>query len=100
MIGFQLNELNVENSKLIHKRLAKNKIKYKIPKFKVGDVVRIPKYKHVFSKVYTPNWTGELFTIAEVKKTRPVTYILKDEEDNRIKGGFYKEELQRRKEES
>jgi hypothetical protein len=85
--------VSVKNSKIIHKRLALNKIKYKRPKFKVGDVVRISKYKHVFSKGYTPNWTGELFTIAEVKKTRPVTYILKDEEGNIIKGGFYKEEL-------
>ena len=34
-----------------------------------------------------------MFTIAEVKPTKPVTYILKDEQGNIIKGGFYKEEL-------
>ena len=32
------------------------------PKFKVGDKVRIGKYKrNVFDKGYTPNWTEELF---------------------------------------
>ena len=27
------------------------------PKFKVGDHVRISKYKNIFSKGYTPNWS-------------------------------------------
>jgi hypothetical protein len=54
-IRFKPNDVNVKNSKIIHKRLALNKIEHKKPKFKVGDVVRISKYKHVFSKGYTPN---------------------------------------------
>ena len=29
-------------------------------KFKIGDIVRISKYKNVFAKVYTPNWYEEL----------------------------------------
>ena len=28
----------------------------KSPKFKVGDNVRISKYKNIFAKGYTPNW--------------------------------------------
>ena len=28
----------------------------KDPKFKVGDNVRISKYKNIFAKGYTPNW--------------------------------------------
>ena len=55
--------------------------------------MRISKYKHIFAKSYTPNWTTELFTIVDVKNTKPVTYILKDEQGNVIKGGFYHEEL-------
>ena len=27
------------------------------PKFKVGDHVRISKYKNIFAKGYTPNWS-------------------------------------------
>ena len=29
------------------------------PKFKVGDPVRISKYKSIFAKDYTPNWSEE-----------------------------------------
>ena len=33
------------------------------PKFKVGDHVRISKYKNIFAKGYTPNWSEEIFAI-------------------------------------
>lgn len=62
-------------------------------KFKVGDKVRISKYKHVFEKGYTPNWTTEIFTISEVRSTDPVTYKLVDYRAQPIEGGFYQEEL-------
>jgi len=59
------------------------------PKFKVDDYVRISKYKHVFEKGYTPNWTTEIFQIKRIQNTNPITYILKDYQENDIKGGFY-----------
>lgn len=62
-------------------------------KFKVGDKVRISKYKHVFEKGYTPNWTTEIFTISEIKNTIPLTYKLMDYQEQPIEGGFYMEEL-------
>ena len=34
-----------------------------VPKFKVGDHVRISKYKNIFSKGYVPNWLEEVFMI-------------------------------------
>lgn len=63
-------------------------------KFKIGDFVRISKYKHVFSKGYTPNWTTEIFKIRKVQKTSPITYLLIDLLGNFINGSFYTEELQ------
>ena len=33
----------------------------KDPKFKVGDRVRISKYKNIFAKGYTPNWSEQVF---------------------------------------
>ena len=39
----------------------------KDPKFKVGDHVRISKYKNIFAKGYTPNWFGEVFVIKKIK---------------------------------
>ena len=43
----------------------------KDPKFKVGDRVRISKYKNIFAKGYTPNWSEEVFVIKKVKNTVP-----------------------------
>ena len=40
----------------------------KTPKFKVGDYVRISKYKNIFAKSYTPNWSEEVFIINKIKK--------------------------------
>ena len=42
-------------------------------KFKVGDHVRISKYKNIFAKGQTPNWSEEVFVIKEVKNTVPWT---------------------------
>ena len=41
----------------------------KVPKFKIGDIVRIPKYKTIFARGYVPNWSEELFLIKNVKNT-------------------------------
>ena len=36
-------------------------------KFKVSDHVRISKYKNIFAKGYTQNWTEEVFVVSKVK---------------------------------
>ena len=36
---------------------SSKEINDKYPKCKIGDKVRISKYKNVFAKVYTPNWS-------------------------------------------
>lgn len=63
-------------------------------KFKCGDLVRLSKYKHIFSKGYTPNWTTEIFRIKSVQRTNPITYLLCDLEGHEINGTIYAEELQ------
>ena len=42
---------------------SSNETNYEDPKFKIGDIVRISKYKSIFTKRYTPNWSEEIFTI-------------------------------------
>lgn len=64
------------------------------PNFKVGDLVRLSKYKHIFEKGYTPNWTTEVFKIRSIKQTNPITYLLSDLNGQDINGAIYKEELQ------
>ena len=67
------------------------------PKFKVGDRVRIQKYKTIFEKGYTPKWTKEIFVVETVNKTSPITYKIKDLNEEPILGSFYTEELQKTK---
>ena len=43
----------------------------KDPKFKVSNRVRISKYKNIFVKSYTLNWSEEVFVIKEVKNAVP-----------------------------
>ena len=45
----------------------KKEVNDKDPKFKVGDHVRISKYKNIFAKGYTPNWSEEVFVISKIK---------------------------------
>ena len=65
------------------------KINNKDPKFKVGDCVRISKYKNIFAKGYTPNWSEEVFVIKKVKNTVPWTYVINDLNGEEITGTFY-----------
>ena len=37
-------------------------------RFKVDDHVRISKFKNVFAKEYTPNWSEEIFIVKKIKK--------------------------------
>ena len=66
-----------------------NEVNDKVPKFKVGDHVRTSKYKNIFAKRYTPNWSEEGF--AKV----PWTYVINDLNSEEIIGTFYEKELQK-----
>ena len=60
----------------------------KYPKFKVGDHVRISKYKNIFPKGYTPNWSEEIFVIKKFKNTVPWTYVINNLSGEEIIGRF------------
>ena len=70
------------------------KVNDRDPKFKVGDHVRISKYKNIFAKGYTPNWSEEVFVVSKIKNTVPWTYVIKDLNSKEIIGTFYEKELQ------
>ena len=50
----------------------------KDPQFKVGNHVRISKYKNICAKSYTPNWSEEILVIKEIKNAVPWTYVIND----------------------
>ena len=65
------------------------------PKFKVSDIVRISKYKNIFAKGYTPNWSEEVFVINKIRNTVPWAYAISDLNVEQITGSFYEKELQK-----
>ena len=62
----------------------KSKTNPKAPKFKVDDRVRLTKYKNIFSKVYSTNWSRKIFVINSVLKNNPWIYKVID-----LKESFY-----------
>ena len=66
----------------------KKEINDKNPTFKVGDYVRISKYKNIFAKGYMPNWPEEIFVINKIKNTVPWTYVINDLNGEEIIGTF------------
>ena len=73
----------------------KKDVNDKDPKFKVADHVRISKYKNIFAKRYTPNWSEEVFISSKINNTVPLTYGINDLNGEEITGSFYEKELQK-----
>ena len=67
----------------------------KNPKFKVGDPVRTLKYKDIFPKGCTPNWSEKVFVIKEVKNTVSQTFVINDLNGEEVTGIFYEKKLQK-----
>ena len=86
-----MKPINVEHNTYID---FEKEVNDKDTKFKVGDHVRISKYKNIFAKGYTPNWSEEVFIIKKVKNTVPWIYIINDLNSEEITGSFYEKELQ------
>ena len=55
----------------------KKEINKRDPKFKIGDHVRISKYKNIFAKGYMPNWSEEIFIIRKIKNTAKILMVKK-----------------------
>ena len=64
-------------------------------KIKIGDIVRISKYKNIFAKGCVPKWCEEVFLITKVKNTVPWTYVISDLKDKEIVGTLFEKELQK-----
>ena len=67
----------------------------KDPKFKVGDHVRISKYKNIFAKGYMPNWSEEVFVIKKVKNTVLWKYAITDLNGEEIVEILYEKKLKK-----
>ena len=74
---------------------SSKEINDKDPKFKIGDIVRISKYKIIFTKGCVPNWSEEVFLIKIVKNTVSWTYVIIDLKGEEILRTFYEKVLQK-----
>ena len=86
----KMKPIDVKNNKIVYI----DEHNEKDSKFKVGDRVRISKFKNIFAKGYPPNWSSEIFIVDKINDTVPYTYNLKDLNDEEIIGSFYDKELQ------
>ena len=77
--------IDVNSSKYINFKVEKND---KDPKVKVGDHIRITKYKNI-AKGYTSNWSEELFVIRNAQETFRWTYVPSDLNCEQIVRTFY-----------
>ena len=73
----------------------KKEVNDKDPKFKVGDYLRISKYKNIFEKGYMPNWSEEVFISIKIRNAVPWTYVINDLNGEKIIGTFYEKEFQK-----
>ena len=78
-----------------NKRVYTDEHNEKDSRFKVVDRVRISKFKNIFPKGYTPNWSREIFIVNKINDTVPYTYNIKDLNGEEIIGSFYDRELQK-----
>ena len=92
-------EVDKNNEKYIKENIYTYDKTTKIPRFKIGDLVRISlKRRPIFDKPSSNiKWSEELFKIHSINKSNVITYKIKDFNDNVIVGKFYERELQKTK---
>ena len=66
--AIKMKSINVKDNTYIN---IGKEVNDKDPKFKDSDHVRISKYKNIFAKDYTPNWSEEIILIKEIKNAVP-----------------------------
>ena len=83
----KMKPVDVKDNTYIHFGKGSNN---KDSKFQVHDLVRISKYKNIFAKEYTPNWSEKFLIIKKVRNTVPWTYVISDLNGEEIVGTFCK----------
>ena len=83
---FKMKPIDVENDSFVECNEESNE---KDPKFKIGDHVRISKYKNTFAKGYASNWSEDTFIVKKIKNTVLWTYVISDLNGEEIVGSFH-----------
>ena len=91
-ISIKMKPVDVKDDTYIY---FKKEVNDKDPKFKIGDHVRISKYKTIIAKGYMPTWSEEIFIIKKIKNTVLWTYLINDLNGEETICTFYENELQK-----
>ena len=96
MTPFEASKNSLLPSKNINNNNKISRDSYRsFAKIQMGDFVRVPDKRNIYSKGYTTNWNRELFKIHSINSTNPVTYTLEDENKEITQGKYYEQELLR-----
>jgi Integrase core domain len=94
------NDITYDNCAMVRDRLLKrtailnDKARRRLTRFRLGDRVRVEKYKHIFVKGYLPTFTNEIFTVKHVlQHHHPHTYRLINSKGDELREQFYANEL-------
>ena len=90
--AIKMKPIDVKDDTYIH---FEKEVNDRDPKFKFGDHFRISKYKNIFAKGYTPNWSEEVFVISKIRNTVPWTFVINDLNGEEIIRSFYEKELKK-----
>ncbi|EFA12590.1 Putative uncharacterized transposon-derived protein F54H12.3-like Protein [Tribolium castaneum] len=77
-------DVNPDNILIVYDNIMNGRLKRREKKtkrkhlYKIGDFVRITKYKHVFEKGYMNNWSEEIFKITDVIMRDSIVYKISD----------------------
>ena len=93
-IGMTPSEVNKANELLVRSRLFPVQTLRKAF-LKPGQRVRISRLRRKYENKYAPRWSKEIFIISKANVTDPVTYHIKDLDNNVILGTFYEKELKK-----
>ncbi|KAI6172284.1 hypothetical protein M3Y98_00955900 [Aphelenchoides besseyi] len=92
-LGLRPIDVNMRNWRQVWNRLYAYNASSKRVRLKVGDHVRISKWKAAFAKGYHAAWTDEIFRITKKMPTTPPTFCLCDLNGTPLSGRFYAPEL-------
>jgi len=85
--------MNLYRQKAFVKEQTKS-LRKKLPKYSVGDHVRILRYTDKFTRGYNRTFTTEVFQVTKVLAHLPITmYEISDMRDEVVEGHFYPEEM-------
>ena len=87
-----MKPVDVKSNKYID---SNEEINNKDSKLKIVDTVRTSKYKNIFAKSYTLNWSKEGFVIKKVKSTVPWKYATNGRNGEEVVETFYEKELKK-----